>query len=136
MADGFDKFRIRMGLRAEQVQRNVVKAVKRAAVAADSYAVLATPVETGRARNNWITSIGTPKNTTTEETDKSGAQAIAQGQREANRWNIGMGTIYITNSLPYIIPLDEGSSKKRPEGMSKGAIQAAQEQLKNARLLK
>jgi hypothetical protein len=125
-----------MGLRAEQVERNAAKAVKRAAVAADTYAVLATPVDTGRARANWITSIGAPKTETTDEVDKEGGPTISAHQRTINRWNIGAGTIYITNSLPYIIPLDEGSSKKRPEGMSKGAIQAAQEQLKNARLIK
>ena len=136
MANDFSKLGFKMGLRAKQVVRNSQKLVQRAAVAADSWVVLATPVDTGRARANWITNVGSPSSEITEDTDESGANAISQGQSTIGNWRLGDGTIFITNSLPYIIPLDEGSSEQRREGMTVGAIQAAQDQLDGAKLLK
>jgi len=125
-----------MGLRTEQIKRNAEKAVRRAAVAADTWVVLATPVDTGRARANWLTSIGSIGKETTQDTDGDGTATINASTRKIEQWSLGRGTIYITNSLPYIGLLDKGSSAQRPEGMTAGAIQAAQHQLDNAHLLK
>jgi len=95
--------------------------------------VLATPVDTGRARANWIVSVGRPRYQTTPDVDPSGAQAIAQGVRAVQSFK--GGSIFITNSLPYIEFLEDGSSKQAPGGMTKFGVQAAEAVLSRARLL-
>lgn len=118
-----------MEIIAEIVDENVADTVRRAALAADQAVVLATPVDTGRARANWVTSVGAPDYTTSESTDPSGSSAIAQGQRAVGGYKAGAGGIFITNSLPYIARLEDGYSKQAPGGMTKFALQAAQQQL-------
>lgn len=70
----------------------------------------------GRFRGNWMFSIGSPDTTTTEETDRSGAKSTARIVNGAIEFKAGE-TAYITNSLPYAIPLEFGHSKQAPGGM-------------------
>ena len=55
-----EQFARRMEARAREVLDNTEVAVQIAALTADRVVVLATPVDTGRARANWVTSIGSP----------------------------------------------------------------------------
>ena len=75
-----------------------------------------TPVDTGRARGNWQTSIGTPKD---GEVDRTGeGAALAEVSRETA--NFGMGkVVYLANGLPYILRLEYGWSKQQPGGMAR-----------------
>lgn len=70
----------------------------------------------GRFRNNWMFSVGTPDNSTTEAVDASGAGSMARIVNGAIEFNAGE-TAYITNSLPYAIPLEYGHSSQAPNGM-------------------
>jgi hypothetical protein len=70
----------------------------------------------GRFRGNWMFSIGTPDNTTTEEVDPSGAKSTARIVAGAIEFKAG-DTCYITNSLGYAIPLEFGHSTQAPGGM-------------------
>ncbi|PBQ00329.1 hypothetical protein CCL17_16975 [Pseudomonas congelans] len=70
----------------------------------------------GRFRGNWMFGIGAPNNTTTEELDPSGSKSnarIANGVLEFHAGDVA----YITNSLPYAIPLEFGHSTQAPGGM-------------------
>jgi hypothetical protein len=79
--------------------------------------IKATPVDTGRARGNWQTAPGSPAAGETERLDKSGGEAIAEVEAKTPQ---GAGQItYLSNNLPYIVPLEEGSSKQAPQGMVK-----------------
>jgi hypothetical protein len=70
----------------------------------------------GRFRGNWMFSIGSPDNTTTEEVDPSGRKSTARIVDGAIEFKAG-DTAYITNSLPYAIPLEFGHSQQAPGGM-------------------
>jgi hypothetical protein len=70
----------------------------------------------GRFRGNWMFSIGSPDNTTTEEVDPSGRKSNARIVDGAIEFKAG-DTAYITNSLPYAIPLEFGHSQQAPGGM-------------------
>jgi hypothetical protein len=70
----------------------------------------------GRFRGNWMFSIGSPDNTTTEEVDPSGRKSTARIVDGAIEFKAG-DTAYITNSLPYAIPLEFGHSHQAPGGM-------------------
>ena len=70
----------------------------------------------GRFRGNWMFSIGSPDNTTTDEVDPSGRKSTARIVDGAIEFKAG-DTAYITNSLPYAIPLEFGHSQQAPGGM-------------------
>ena len=128
------QFAKRMRIVADAVKANTLKAVKRAAIAADQAAVFATPVDTGRARANWLVAIGAPNVVATESTDANAA--LSQGSIMAQSYKLGQGGIFITNNVPYIGLLDAGSSAQAPAGMTAAAILAARRQLGNATILK
>lgn len=77
--------------------------------------IKSTPVDTGRARGNWQTAPGSPAAGETERLDKSGGEAISEVEAKTPE---GAGQVtYLSNNLPYIMELEEGSSKQAPEGM-------------------
>lgn len=77
--------------------------------------VKSTPVDTGRARGNWQTAVGSPVAGEIDREDKGGSKAIAEIVEKSPE---GAGQVtYLTNNLPYIFALEEGSSTQAPEGM-------------------
>jgi len=83
----------------------------------DTRIVLGTPVDEGRARGNWFPSINTPSTAMDEKSlDKSGSKAIAAVTSTATGAKLGE-TVWMTNNLPYILPLENGHSGQAPEGM-------------------
>ena len=85
--------------------------------------VMGTPVDTGRARGNWQLAINSPQGGTTERTDKAGDAVLA----DANAALVAVKdfeAIWLSNNLPYILRLEEGSSSQAPEGFVAKAIDA------------
>lgn len=73
-----------------------------------------TPVKTGMARANWFPSKGEPFEGTIEF-EGGGAAATAEvmsraGQVFSESNVAGGGVFWISNNLPYIVPLEEGWS--------------------------
>lgn len=82
-----------------------------------SRVVLRSPVDTGRFRANWNVAFGRVDTLTTTGTDKTGGKTLERVRVQLNGWTPGQD-IYLTNSLPYAIPLEYGWSKKQaPQGM-------------------
>ncbi len=95
---------------------------------------IVTPVDTGWARANWIPTIGTPassRGNPASRADKlSGASAASAEQSAsmgnvASSYTISQGKTFVTNNVPYIQKLNNGSSQKAPAGFVQGAIQKA-----------
>jgi len=81
-----------------------------------------TPVDTGRAKGNWQTSINNPSTMATENKDKDGARTIAAGSADIAK---ATGRIfYISNNLPYIrrLEFDGWSKKQAPHGWVRAAV--------------
>ncbi len=78
--------------------------------------ILDSPVDTGRFRGNWQTSITNPYAGTTSQADPTGAQAIARMQSFVSALKGGRVT-FLTNNLPYAERLEYGYSGQAPEGM-------------------
>lgn len=80
----------------------------------------------GRFRANWGVQIGAPWAGTIEAKDptpvgdKSGP-TVAAAEWKASEWN-GVGSIFLSNNLPYAIPLEYGHSKQAPGGMVRVTI--------------
>lgn len=94
---------------------------RRTAVAVDTAVVMATPVDTGRARANWQAGIGAPVEGTTEDVSESGAGAIAEASSKIAGYK-GGSVIHITNNLPYIQALNDGHSAQAPAGFVEHAV--------------
>lgn len=84
-----------------------------------------TPVDTGRARGNWQTSIGSPA---TDEVDRNGsAPALSELEAELPAFKGGK-VIYLSNVLPYIYRLEfDGWSQQMPGGMARRNIARIQQ---------
>jgi len=88
-----------------------------------------TPRKTGWARSNWIPSIGTPARPDVSITNPEPGQVQARSaQREAGvllvatGYKLERGPIFITNNVPYIGRLNDGSSTQAPAGFVQSAI--------------
>jgi hypothetical protein len=80
-----------------------------------------TPVDTGRARANWFLAEGAPRIETTESMTPENHGAVSL---------TGRSVIFITNSLPYIVPLEYGHSAQAPSGMLRIAIAETMAEIK------
>lgn len=99
----------RASARIQNVRRGVVMKLF-------SAVILDTPVDTGRARGNWQVSEGSPVKTATDTEDKSGRGPIAAVEAAAQKSD-GDTPLFLSNNLPYIAELENGSSTQQPEGM-------------------
>ena len=135
---GFGKAIIKI---AKDIQPNTIEGVRKAALVVDQVAVIQTPVDTGYARSRWVASIGIPVAAETGVQSRveiggeiAAAIAISQASSVIKTWK-GIGSIFISNPLEYVVYLDEGSSEQAPEGMSEDAIQAGRQALRDIRIL-
>jgi hypothetical protein len=86
--------------------------------------VLATPVDTGRARGNWQVSIDSFPDDEFDQMDKSGGGTITAGFAVMQNPKIYRQTV-ISNNVPYIGRLNDGYSKQAPAGFVEAAIDQA-----------
>lgn len=75
--------------------------------------IMDTPVDEGRARGNWQTTINKQAS---GEVGRSPAEAIKEASTPSNFGDLS-DTNYLTNNLPYIQELENGSSTQAPQGM-------------------
>lgn len=107
-----------------QIAANADRLTRTVALAADQVVVMETPVDTGRAKSNWIVSLGSPASATIEPyaegeagstAQSNESAAMAQAEQVIGRYNGDMGVeIHITNNLSYIEELNKGSSHQAP----------------------
>lgn len=127
---------------AKAIVVNAGLAQKAVAIQVLTNVVQATPVDTGRARSNWLVGVGEP-DTSTRDTLAQGSkgssavevtqQVIQEGSAALNQGTAP--TLYISNNLPYIVPLNQGTSKQAPAGFVEAAVIAAQRAIERIKLL-
>lgn len=128
-------FSRRITVRGRQVAENTDRLVRKVALAADQAVVMGTPVDTGRARSNWIAQIGSAPSGTIDayapgdagSTAGANTQAaIDQAESVISGYNSGE-EIHITNNLPYIQRLNDGYSAQAPANfVEQAVVEAAQ----------
>jgi hypothetical protein len=74
-----------------------------------------TPVDTGRLRSSWAVSDGKPSAYLAPVGTKGSGPIEAQ-------FYLPFDISYVTNNLPYAIPIEYGHSKKRPQGMARVSV--------------
>jgi len=138
-----ESFSRRITIRAGNLPKAVNQIVRKSALAIDQTIVMATPVDKGRARSNWIVSLGLPVLTEIEPyapgsklgigEAANAAAAIEQAKSTLNNRQPEQ-TIYITNNLDYIEKLNRGSSAQAPAMFVEQAIDAGLQAIVGARL--
>lgn len=85
-----------------------------------------TPVDTGWARANWVPNIGSPVTSpagSREQAEKGVLPSAQQaGIAAMLSYKSSKGPVFISNNVPYILPLDRGSSKQAPKGFVRRAV--------------
>lgn len=99
----------------KKVVENLEKTVRAVALVVDAELVATTPVKTGRARSNWNPSLNTPDASIVEPGQKKSIGPINAAFKITD-------TILISNNLPYIRELNNGSSKQAPAGFVDAAL--------------
>lgn len=144
MASSPEQFSQRVGVLAARIEKGVERTIRKVALVVDQAIVMATPVDTGRARSNWIVSIGGPSTDIKPayvpgEGGASGAanaaKAIEQAAGEIAKFKLAQHSIHITNNLPYIARLNDGYSAQAPAGFVQKGVRAGVDAVKNTRLL-
>lgn len=84
-----------------------------------------TPRDTGWAANNWIVQLKTPYTGTVGSPEEVNAAFGETSLTKVLTWKSGDGAIYLSNNVPYITRLNQGSSQQAPAGFVEKAIQRA-----------
>lgn len=110
----------------DELTTEINKEARTVALKALRNIVLATPVDTGRARGNWRVGVNSDPRDEIGRKSKKGSIAIRTGQSEiASAKGKGLVDIVIANNLPYIERLNDGSSEQAPGKFVEKAIRRA-----------
>lgn len=125
-----DVFALSLAAFADKAIGNANLVKRRAALDVGQSVVMKTPVGNpdlwknpappgyvgGRLRANWFAGAGKPVIRTTEDKDKDGGATVGNMSSIIDSWQDG--DLYITNSLPYALPVEYGHSHMQaPRGM-------------------
>lgn len=140
-----NEFSRRMVVRAGRISGNTTRLVRRTALAVDAVLVSETPVDTGRAKSNWLVSLNTSLRESAEayvpghdgQTAAANEQAaLDQAEAVISHYTSGLGmSIHITNNLPYIGELNNGSSHQAPAGFVEDGIAEAVRVINSSRII-
>lgn len=107
------------------VEKTYERVVKRLGFQISTELIVATPVDTGWARANWIISIGQPHQNVAGSRDAISRGEQGNGQARLLVYRRNQGNIWISNNVPYIQALNDGHSKQAPAGYIEAAINTA-----------
>ncbi len=99
----------------KKVIQKLERTVRAVALIVDAELVATTPVDTGRARSNWNPSLNVPDSSIVEPNQKKSINPVAAAYKITD-------TILISNNLPYIKALNNGSSQQAPAGFVDAAL--------------
>ena len=93
----------------------------------------ATPVDTGWAQANWVPSVGKRSRRRARSFPGRTPSAFVQaavakqsvGQAQAAGYKLERGRVFVSNNVPYILRLNDGSSQKAPAGFVQRAVRKA-----------
>lgn len=110
------KFAIDITAFCEKAKKNPETVMRNVSLKLFSAIIKASPVDTGRFRNNWNAAGSVPDLKVTEEADKTGTKALAavtEFTLNYAQWT----DITLANNLPYAEKLEYGFSKQAPTGI-------------------
>lgn len=110
----------------QQTKDDLEELFQAVTIAIGTSVIKISPVDTGRFRGEWQFTIDAPASAKNGRIDPEGVQAIAEVVDGALMLQVGQ-TAWITNLLPYAIPLEYGHSDQAPNGMVRLTMARVQE---------
>ena len=113
-----------------ELQQLAERSIKKITLDITANLIETTPVETGWARVNWIPSVtksvqGTDGTRKQAESGSISSGKQAAGTAEVLGYKLAAGRVFVTNNVPYILSLNDGTSEKAPRGFVEAAIEKA-----------
>jgi hypothetical protein len=116
----------------DELEQALERAMAALAVNITAELIERTPVDTGWARSNWVPAIGNVSVSDGPQLSEEARIAAVPGQRSSQQsaianvasYRIQDGPVTISNNVPYIIFLNEGSSAQAPSGFVQAGIAA------------
>lgn len=96
---------------ASKININMSIVVRKVALDGMTKLIKESPVDTGRFKANWSTSINAMNTKATEETKSN----INNQSKGIASYNLGQ-TMFLHNNLEYAVPLEYGHSAQAPKG--------------------
>ena len=107
---------------AANKKSDMEKVVRASAFQLGSNVIMMSPVDEGRLRNNWNSSIGSIDDSNDRGEQTSGGASFGQLESKINSIDMG-ATFNFSNSLPYVNRIEyDGHSKQAPDGVVRVAI--------------
>ncbi len=133
----FKVFARRIQRRARQVETGGSAAVRATALVINQTVIFATPKDTGHAKANWQVGIDSPITKEIDEEDPGQGEAtIGRNAGMIRAAPKGMKSIILSNNVPYINRLNEGSSSQAPAQFVQIAILDAITAVRKTRFFK
>lgn len=118
------EFKLQLNKEILDTDEKINIALQKIGVDALKNVVKKSPVDTGRFRGNWQTTISGTTSNTLKRTDRVGNATINAGTTKIVRFDYKKNKrIFIQNNLPYANRLENGWSKQAPKGMVSQTIQ-------------
>lgn len=119
---------------AKKVESETARFLADAAVEVVMDVSRATPIRTGQAQSNWLTAIGHqfPYYIANEKANNAWYDSV-QWAQDAVKTVKYSDVIHITNNVPYIVKLNQGSSTQAPALFVQTAVLRASYRLKGFR---
>lgn len=123
MAEGILDLGVAIGRFAEKLEVAPALVVEKLALDLHTKISRRTPVDTGLARSRWTIREGAPDATPVpkrprRKVDDTGAVVPPPGpSRDPPGGYTGTQPVYVTNNVPYVLYLEDGSSQQAPAGM-------------------
>ena len=128
-----------MSKQTERIERELKgaaeKVIRRYQLRAWQVLAVETPINFGTARSGWTPSTGSPVDTAvTAPADETAARAAAAARLATNKaraeaiaasYKIEQGRAFLTNAVPWIVPLNAGSSAQAPSNFVPLALNKA-----------
>lgn len=109
-----------------QLEQVTEKLIVRIGTNVTAELVVDTPKETGWAAANWVPSVGTADSVPAPRPENLSVDDAASRQKgglaQLSTYRLSKGRAFITNNVPYIIPLNYGHSRQAPSGFVQRAI--------------
>lgn len=109
---------------ASKVNSNASKFVRKVVLDGMTQLIRQNPVDTGRSKANWGTSVGSIPS---EEKDTT-AVNIAEQTKGISKYKLGQ-TMYLFNNVAYMLALEYGSSKQAARGWIRNTAEKMQKKL-------
>lgn len=103
---------------SKRLGKSLEETVRATAMELATSVIRDTPVDQGRARGNWMSSLDIPRYEVVDRLDRSGTGAVNSARQVLRGFEAG-SVFWMTNSLPYINKLEYGGYSQGPGATSR-----------------